>query len=215
MTNFEFVWELIPGYLQKENNKKLLMSICKSLDYVEKTFDSIDKMWLISDASGDWLDLLGVLLKTPRKGMYDELYRKKLKSTLYSYYFVPTVDNFIQLVEGAMGYSVENLKEGWKYKNESGLLECDVVVPIGQTRDLLSDLQQLYTAGCRLEYNKLQESFDLYSECSLVECGVDPIMTLVKRVPIPYIDSYRGYQITGQAETGIEKLVDITINGGA
>ena len=80
---------------------------------------------------------------------------------LYNTYFVLLLDNLIEFVEEITGYYAENVKEGWLTSPdfESGKMTMDLVVPYDYTKELLVDLESVYSAGVRLDVSTYVEAF--------------------------------------------------------
>ena len=52
MTNYEKLISYLPSIYQKENNLKLMQSIAILFDKFDKDLASIDKMWVVEEATG-------------------------------------------------------------------------------------------------------------------------------------------------------------------
>ena len=123
---------------------------------------SIDKMWVVEEAAGEYLDIIGNNLQVYRElNQTDSIYKTKIKMKLYNTYFVPLLDNLIDFVENVTGYYAENVKEGWLQSPdfESGKMTMDLVVPYDYTKELLVDLESVYSAGVKLDVNAYVEAF--------------------------------------------------------
>ena len=114
MTNYEKLISYLPSIYQKENNLKLMQSIAILFDKFDQDLKSIDKMWIVEEAAGEYLDVIGNNLQVYRElNQKDAVYKTKIKMKLYNTYFVPLLDNLIDFVENVTGYYAENVKEGW------------------------------------------------------------------------------------------------------
>ena len=162
MTNYEKLISYLPSIYQKTNNLKLMQSIAILFDKFDKDLASIDKMWVVEEATGEYLDIIGNNLQVYRElDQTDSVYKTKIKMKLYNTYFVLLLDNLIEFVEEITGYYAENIKEGWLTSPdyESGKMSMDLVVPYDYTKELLVDLESIYSAGVRLEVSTYVETF--------------------------------------------------------
>ena len=55
MTNYEKLISYLPSVYQKENNLKLIKSISILFDKFDEGLASIDKMWVVEEAAGEYL----------------------------------------------------------------------------------------------------------------------------------------------------------------
>ena len=162
MTNYEKLISYLPSIYQKENNLKLMQSIAILFDKFDQDLASIDKMWIAEKATGEYIDIIGNNLQVYRElNQKDAVYKTKIKMKLYNTYFVLLLDNLIEFVEEITGYYAENIKEGWLTSPdyESGKMSIDLVVPYDYTKELLVDLESVYSAGVRLEVSTYIETF--------------------------------------------------------
>ncbi len=162
MTNYEKLISYLPSIYQKTNNLKLMQSIAILFDKFDKDLKSIDKMWVVEEATGAYLDIIGNNLQVYRElNQTDSVYKTKIKMKLYNTYFVLLLDNLIDFVENLTGYYAENIKEGWLTSPdfESGKMTMDLIVPYNYTKELLVDLESVYSAGVRLEVSTYVETF--------------------------------------------------------
>ena len=114
MTNYEKLISYLPSIYQKENNLKLMQNIAILFDKFDEDLASIDKMWVVEEAAGEYLDIIGNNLQVYRElNQTDSIYKTKIKMKLHNTYFVPLLDNLIDFVENVTGYYAENVKEGW------------------------------------------------------------------------------------------------------
>ena len=162
MTNYEKLISYLPSVYQKTNNLKLMQSIAILFDKFDKDLASIDKMWIAEKATGEYLDIIGNNLQVYRElNQKDAVYKTKITMKLYNTYFVLLLDNLIEFVEEITGYYAENIKEGWLTSPdyESGKMSIDLVVPYDYTKELLIDLESVYSAGVRLDVSTYVEAF--------------------------------------------------------
>ena len=162
MTNYEKLISYLPSIYQKTNNLKLMQSIAILFDKFDQDLKSIDKMWVAEKATGEYLDIIGNNLQVYRElNQTDSVYKTKIKMKLYNTYFVLLLDNLIEFVEEITGYYAENIKEGWLTSPdyESGKMSMDLVVPYDYTKELLVDLESVYSAGVRLDVSTYVEAF--------------------------------------------------------
>ena len=162
MKNYEKLISYLPSIYQKTNNLKLMESIAILFDKFDKDLESIDKMWVVEKATGEYLDIIGNNLQVYRElNQTDSVYKTKIKMKLYNTYFVLLLDNLIDFVENLTGYYAENVKEGWLTSPdfESGKMSMDLIVPYDRTKELLVDLESVYSAGVRLDVSTYVEAF--------------------------------------------------------
>ena len=90
MTNYEKLISYLPSIYQKTNNLKLMQSIAILFDKFDEDLASIDKMWVVEEATGAYLDIIGNNLQVYRElNQKDAVYKTKIKMKLYNTYFVP------------------------------------------------------------------------------------------------------------------------------
>ncbi len=166
--NFEFMWEKLPQIMRGENTRKYYKSISAIFDNFDSLIESGQYAHVIDYAAGGDLDILGRALGIPRGNYGDEAYRMRLRVYYYTFYFVPTLNNFLYLIRDVMGYYPENVVEGWtKALNpESALLSIDVIIPAGADDNLLVDLDDIAAAGVRIDWTKIQETYAVYHSTS-------------------------------------------------
>ena len=58
MTNYEKLISYLPSVYQKNNNLKLMQTIASAFDNFDSDLESINKMWLLTEATGSYLDVL-------------------------------------------------------------------------------------------------------------------------------------------------------------
>ena len=165
MITYEKLLNYVPDIYKKENNLKILKNMSLAFDEFYKILNSIDKMWLIDSATHEYLEIIGGNIKVYRSQDQDwEIYRRKIKMAMYNLYFVPLLNNFIEFVEEITGYYAENIKEGWNVAPnfESGVLNVDLVVPAYVTKELLTDIEQTYSAGVKVNFKNYVEVYAIY-----------------------------------------------------
>ena len=82
MTNYDKLISYLPSIYQKTNNLKLMQSIAILFDNFDKDLKSIDKMWVVEEATGAYLDVIGNNLQVYRElNQNDSVYKTKIKST--------------------------------------------------------------------------------------------------------------------------------------
>src|SRR5574343_327540 len=123
---------------------------------------------ILNTMVGESLDNVGKLFNVLRNGLSDESYRKKLKIYYNTYFYTPNLDNFISLINNSLNYYVENIKMGWEYGDEKAIMYTDIVIPIGVTKEYLIDFHKIISAGHKLDYQILQESFTVANKTSLL-----------------------------------------------
>lgn len=164
MTNYEKLISYLPSVYQKENNLKLMQSIAILFDKFDEDLASIDKMWVVEEATGEYLDIIGNNLQVYRElNQTDSVYKTKINMKLYNTIFVPLLDNFIYFVENITGYYAENVKEGWLQSPdyESGKMSMDLIVPYDFSKELLEglNLENIYSAGVSFDVSTYVEAF--------------------------------------------------------
>ena len=63
-----------------------------------------------------------------------------------------------------MQTETENIKEGWNVAPnfESGVLNVDLVVPADVTKEFLTDIEQTYSAGVKVNFKNYVEVYAIY-----------------------------------------------------
>lgn len=189
MTNYEKLVSYLPDIYKKENNLKFLEIVAKSYDNFDSDIATLDKIWLLTEAQGEYLDILGANVGIYRTiNQTDSVFRRRVKLVMYNIYFIPILDNLINMIEGIMGYYAESITEGWQLQTnkESGLLDVLIVVPAEETSALLIDLEKVYSAGVRISWKETKENFICYEPYGdLNTCGVQGIFKKFDRFLIP------------------------------
>ena len=212
MVTYEKLLSYIPDVYKKENNLKLIKNMSETFEEFYKILNSFDKMWLIDTATHDYLEMIGANIKVYRNQDQDwEVYRRKIKMAMYNLYFVPLLNNFIEFIEEVTGYYAENLQEGWNVAPdfESGVLNVDLVVPSDATKELLTDIEQTYSAGVKVNFRNYVEVYAVY-DClgEFTNVGIEDVTAEDERFLFP-LENIRKAIYEGIAEfnnTGIEDL---------
>ena len=185
--NYDFLISKLPQVMRQDNILNLMKSAASILDALDNYIDSISKIHVIEFATGKDLDLLGSYLGIVRDNRADDSYRRLLKIYYYSYYFVPNANNFLFLIKNIMGYLPEKMLEGWlePLNPESCVTSIDVVIPSGEDDSFLIDLDKVFSAGCRLNWRKLQEAYLVTNSTStLLDTGIDNVYDEVVKIKI-------------------------------
>ena len=189
MTNYEKLISYLPSIYQKNNNLKLLQIMASAFDIFDSDLESINKMWLLTEATGSYLDVLGKNIGIYRAyNQSDDIFRRRIKVAMYNLYFVPTLNNFYTIIEDIMGYSALSVVEGWNYTEnpESARIQAQVVVPAGETKDLLVSLEDIYSAGVKLDWSQFQETYAVYESFGdLNNTGLADLVKDTERVLVP------------------------------
>mgnify|MGYP003562984238 CR=1 FL=1 len=205
MTNYEKLISYLPSIYQKTNNLKLMQSIAILFDKFDEDLKSIDKMWIVEEAAGEYLDIIGNNLQVYRElNQKDSVYKTRIKMKLYNTYFVPLLDNLIDFVENITGYYAENTKEGWLTSPdfESGKMTMDLVVPYDYTKELLVDLESVYSAGVRLDVSTYVEAFTPLEGFGIGLFGLQGLPIQINRV----LFSTDDFKFTPKEEFGLALL---------
>ena len=205
MTNYEKLISYLPSIYQKTNNLKLMQSIAILFDKFDQDLKSIDKMWIVEEATGAYLDIIGNNLQVYRElNQTDSIYKTKIKMKLYNTYFVPLLDNLIDFVENITGYYAENVKEGWLTSPdfESGKMTMHLVVPYDYTKELLVDLESVYSAGVRLDVSTYVEAFTPLEGFGIGLFGLQGLPIQINRV----LFSTDDFKFTPKEEFGLALL---------
>ena len=155
---YENLIEYIPTVLQGSANiKAILDAIASELKDFDTSLDTINKMWLASDATGEYLDVVGQNIQVYRNGRTDSVYRKDIKRALYNLFFVPTINNFIFYISEALGFEIDRIEEGWNmpFLRESAYMEVDVLFPASENIDAISDFDKIYSAGVKINWRAI------------------------------------------------------------
>lgn len=212
MITYEKLLNYVPDIYKKENNLKILKNMSLAFGEFYKILNSIDKMWLIDSATHEYLEIIGGNIKVYRSQDQDwEIYRRKIKMAMYNLYFVPLLNNFIEFVEEITGYYAENIKEGWNVAPnfESGVLNVDLVVPADATKELLTDIEQTYSAGVKVNFKNYVEVYAVYDGIGdFSNVGVEDISAEDERFLFPLENIEKAiYEGIGEINnTGIEDL---------
>ena len=189
MTNYEKLISYLPSIYQKNNNLKLMQTIANAFNNFDSDLESINKMWLLTEATGSYLDVLGKNIGIYRAyNQSDDIFRRRIKAAMYNLYFVPILNNFYTIIEDIMGYSALSILEGWNYTEnpESARIGVEVVVPAGETQDLLGSLEDIYSAGIKLDWSQFQETYAVYESFGdLNNTGLADLVKDTERVIVP------------------------------
>ena len=212
MTNYEKLISYLPSIYQKDNNLKLIQTIASAFDTFDSDLESINKMWLITEATGLYLDVLGKNIGIYRAyNQSDDIFRRRIKVAMYNLYFVPILNNFYTLIKDIMGYSAISVVEGWNYtvNPESARIKAQVVVPAGETQDLLNNLENIYSAGVKVDWSQYQETYAVYESFGdLNNTGLSDLVKDTERVLVPIGETlYSVHEQTGeQNNTGTTEI---------
>jgi len=212
MTNYEKLISYLPSIYQKNNNLKLMQTIASAFNNFDSDLESINKMWLLTEATGSYLDVLGKNIGIYRAyNQSDDIFRRRIKVAMYNLYFVPILNNFYTIIEDIMGYSALSIVEGWNYTEnpESARIQAQVVVPAGETQDLLNNLENIYSAGVKLDWSQFQETYAVYESFGdLNNTGLADLVKDTERVLVPIGETlYSVHEQTGeQNNTGTTEI---------
>ena len=212
MTNYEKLISYLPSIYQKTNNLKLMQTIASVFDTFDYDLESINKMWLLTEATGSYLDILGKNIGVYRTyNQSDDIFRRRIKVAMYNLYFVPILNNFYTIIEDIMGYSALSIVEGWNYTEnpESARIQAQVVVPAGETQDLLNNLENIYSAGVKLDWSQYQETYAVYESFGEINnTGLADLVKDTERVLVPIVETlYSVNEQTGeQNNTGTTEI---------
>ena len=212
MTNYEKLISYLPSIYQKTNNLKLMQIIASAFNNFDSDLESINKMWLLTEATGSYLDVLGKNIGIYRTyNQSDDIFRRRIKVAMYNLYFVPILNNFYTIIEDIMGYSALSVVEGWNYTEnpESARIKAQVVVPAGETQDLLNNLENIYSAGVKVDWSQYQETYAVYESFGdLNNTGLADLVKDTERVLVPIREIlYSIYEQSGeQNNTGTTEI---------
>jgi hypothetical protein len=212
MTNYEKLISYLPSIYQKTNNLKLLQTIASAFDTFDSDLETINKMWLLTEATALYLDVLGKNIGIYRTyNQSDDIFRRRIKVAMYNLYFVPILNNFYTIIEDIMGYSAISVVEGWNYTEnpESARIGVQVVVPAGETQDLLNNLENIYSAGVKLDWSQYQETYAVYESFGdLNNTGLADLVKDTERVLVPIGETlYSVHEQSGeQNNTGTTEI---------
>lgn len=212
MTNYEKLISYLPSIYQKTNNLKLIQNIASAFNNFDLDLESINKMWLLTEATGSYLGVLGKNIGIYRAyNQSDDIFRRRIKVAMYNLYFVPILNNLYTIIEDIMGYSALSVVEGWNYTEnpESVRIQAQVVVPAGETQDLLVSLENIYSAGVKLDWSQYQETYAVYESFGdLNNTGLSDLVKDTERVLVPIGEAlYSLHEQTGeQNNTGTTEI---------
>ena len=157
--SFERMWNRLPETLQSESVEKLYTALSKIFDELEEKEKPYIYTEILSKLNGKMLDIYGESYSVSRDGKDDDNYKIKIKIKWLQDSFVPTLDNFINIIKEATGYEVV-IVEGWNLEEpKKALLNVELTIPPGADTDLLFDLYQLYSCGVRINFKTAQENY--------------------------------------------------------
>lgn len=157
--SFERMWGRLPETLQSESVEKLYTALSKIFDELEEKEKPYIYTSILTELKGKMLDVYGESYSVSRDGKNDENYRIKIKIEWLKNSFVPTLDNFINIIKEVTGYDVA-IVEGWNLTEpKKALLNVELTIPSGADTDLLFDLDQLYSCGVKINFKTAQENY--------------------------------------------------------
>ena len=157
--SFERMWGRLPETLQSESVEKLYTALSKIFDELEEKEKPYIYTSILTELKGKMLDVYGESYSVSRDGKNDENYRIKIKIEWLKNSFVPTLDNFINIIKEVTGYDVA-IVEGWNLAEpKKALLNVELTIPSGADTDLLFDLDQLYSCGVKINFKTAQENY--------------------------------------------------------
>lgn len=155
--SFDRMWARLPDVLKSDDIKKLFIGLGSIFDLLEKEQEPYIYTEVLSKLSGEMLDKYGFSYGVPRRNLSDKSYINKILIERAKSEFIPTLDNFINIIKKVTGYRVD-VTEGWNLPIEQkAMLKLLVTIPVHSDRDLIFDLDRLYSCGVKTEYELKQE----------------------------------------------------------
>lgn len=159
--NFSYMWAELPDCLKSETTRKIYISIAEVLDRYENKILAYKNMRNLDSAIGIKLDLIGEILDIKRRYRVDDEYRKQLRISKTALTFIPTMNNFINLLTGTLGYDCV-INEGWTF-GEKAAIEV-VTNTIDSNLEILYDLDKIYSCGIKVIWRKVGEKHRIYEK---------------------------------------------------
>ncbi|MGL5126142.1 MAG: hypothetical protein ACRC6U_09225 [Fusobacteriaceae bacterium] len=150
MFAFERMWSKLPECLKSDDIKKYYIGISEVFDLLES--EQTNKIYtsVLSKLEGGSLDVFGECHGVKRRENSDATYKTLVLLESAKSKFVPTLDNYMRLVQDATGHTITVI-EGWGLVPvEKVALKIFVTVAEGIDYDFFTELDTLCGAGVKL-----------------------------------------------------------------
>lgn len=184
--NYDFLISYLPHYLAK--NKKVqafYKAVSLIFDDIDNNLNKIDRMWLIDEASEEFLDDLGSLVGEHRNKSNDEAFRKRIKLAFKLTNFVPHLNNLSGICKFYTGLNPE-IRLGWEVDGEAGRYDIDFIGNTGYNFDLINDLDldKIAGAGIKVNTRKCIDNYKTGFYSGSMLSSQKNVKDIIKREPI-------------------------------
>ena len=199
--NYEFMLSYLPYYLAKNKRvQAFIKAVSLIFDDMDNNLKKLDRMWLIDEATGEFLDDLGELVGEKRNNNDDERYRKRIKLAFKLTDFVPHLNNLLEICKFYTGLNPD-IRLGWEVDGEPGRYDVDFIANSDYNFELINDLDldKIAGGGIKVNTRKCIDNYDVGFYAGDFIAGQTEIKTRIKRKPIcdfvykvsPYSDTFK------------------------
>ena len=143
----------LPAVMRQENVLKYYAAVAPLLEEFDDQLLIFENVHLVDLATGTFLDDIGQYVNVSRAGDNDTNYRARIKLEFYRYYFVPTLDNFLALINSFTGVYPDTIQT--QNENFGGTEEAYIKFSYdfepGFDIAIFDELDKLAGGGIRLE----------------------------------------------------------------
>ena len=184
--NYDFMLSYLPHYLSKNIRiQALFKAISLVFDDMDNNLSKLDRMWLVDEANGEFLDALGTLVGEQRNKSNDEAFRKRIKLAFRLTNFVPHLNNLLDICKFYTGLNPE-VREGWAVDGEPARYDVDFIGNSDYNFDLINDLDldKIAGAGVKINTRKCIDNYKLKRYSASLNAGGRGLRRGIKREPI-------------------------------
>ena len=187
--NYDYMISLLPWHLSRNKNIQNFYKVITSLfDEFDRIIKSLDKMWLIDYATGEFLDDLGAFVETIRIEKEDDgRYRARIKLEFKRYNFVPHLNKILELCKDYTGI-YPKITEGWNNPEhyEPARYDVDFIANSDFNFDIIDDLdlQNIVGAGVKINGRKCVDNYSVGFYAGEFFSGQTNTQTAIKHNPI-------------------------------
>ena len=143
----------LPSVMRQENVLKYYAAIAEMLEHFDSQLEIFENVHLVDLATGEWLDNIGQYVNVSRENDNDADYRARIKLEFYKYYFVPTLNQFLVLINSFTGvypdsYQTQNENFGG---TEEAYIKFSYDFEPGFDISIFEGLDKFAGGGIRLE----------------------------------------------------------------
>lgn len=184
--NCEFMLSYLPHYLARNKRvQALFKAVSLIFDDIDNKLNKLNRMWLIDEATGEFLDDLGELVGEKRNNSDDERYRKRIKLAFKLTNFVPHLNSLLEICKFYTGLNPE-IRLGWEEDGEPGRYDVDFVANRDYNFSLIDDfdLDRIAGGGIKVNTRKCIDNYKTVRYAKGFKSGGRGLRHGIRRAPI-------------------------------